>query len=181
VIAAAAVGFPGLVVWDARATLVDLTIAGPIGLVVVLSSVAQLAIYGRLLIVGFSKPSEAVAGGLTERPTWPDAVAPRNIVGLSRAERVFERGGHAIGVALDVCGDPAAIGANRALLAGAIAVLVAALACRCRPAGSGSSRRHRPCRCWRPGPGRGSRGRRRRSHRARRCPAESPGVRVGAG
>ena len=59
-IAAAAVGWPGLVAWEARASLVDLTIAGPIGIIVVVSSVAQLAIYGRLLLVGLSKPSAAV-------------------------------------------------------------------------------------------------------------------------
>jgi formate hydrogenlyase subunit 3/multisubunit Na+/H+ antiporter MnhD subunit len=128
-VAAAAVGFPGLVAWEARASLVDLTIAGPIGIIVVVSSVAQLAIYGRLLIVGLSKPSAAVVAGLSERPTWPDIVEGRHVVGLSRAERAFERGGHAIGGSLDVLwGIPAAIRANRALLAGAIAVLVAALA-----------------------------------------------------
>jgi formate hydrogenlyase subunit 3/multisubunit Na+/H+ antiporter MnhD subunit len=128
-VAAAAVGFPGLVAWEARASLVDLTIAGPIGVIVVVSSVGQLAIYGRLLVVGLSKPSAAVVAGLSERPTWPDIVEGRHVVGLSRAERAFERGGHAIGGSLDVLwGIPAAIRANRALLAGAIAVLVAALA-----------------------------------------------------
>ena len=128
-VAAAAVGFPGLVAWEARASLVDLTIAGPIGIIVVISSVGQLAIYGRLLVVGLSKPSAAVIAGLSERPTWPDIVEGRHVVGLSRAERAFERGGHAIGGSLDVLwGIPAAIRENRALLAGAIAVLVAALA-----------------------------------------------------
>jgi formate hydrogenlyase subunit 3/multisubunit Na+/H+ antiporter MnhD subunit len=128
-VAAAAVGFPGLVAWEARASLVELTIAGPIGIIVVVSSVAQLVIYGRLLVVGLSKPSAAVVAGLSERPTWPDIVEGRRVVGLSRAERAFERGGHAIGGSLDVLwGIPAAIRANRALLAGAIAVLVAALA-----------------------------------------------------
>jgi len=128
-VAAAAVGFPGLVAWEARASLVELTIAGPIGIIVVVSSVAQLAIYGRLLVVGLSKPSAAVVAGLSERPTWPGIVEGRRVVGLSRAERAFERGGHAIGGSLDVLwGIPAAIRANRALLAGAIAVLVAALA-----------------------------------------------------
>ena len=88
-----------------------------------------VAIYGRLLLVGLSKPSAAVVAGLSERPTWPDIVEGRRVVGLSRAERAFERGGHAIGGSLDVLwGIPAAIRANRALLAGAIAVLVCALA-----------------------------------------------------
>ena len=90
---------PGLVAWDARASLVDLTIAGPIGIIVVVSSVAQLAIYGRLLVVGLSKPSAAVVAGLSERPAWPDIVEGRRVVGLSRAERAFERGGHAMDAA----------------------------------------------------------------------------------
>jgi formate hydrogenlyase subunit 3/multisubunit Na+/H+ antiporter MnhD subunit len=129
VIGAAAVGFPGLVAWEARATLVDLTIAGPIGIIVVVSSIAQLAIYARLLIVGLSRPSAIVAGGLTERPRWPDVVAARRPMGLGRTERAFERGGHAIGGALDVLWNvPAVIRANRALLAGALALGVAVLA-----------------------------------------------------
>ncbi|MFL5771195.1 MAG: proton-conducting transporter membrane subunit [Chloroflexota bacterium] len=125
----AAVGWPGLMVWDARARLVGLTIAGPVGIAVILSSVAQLAIYGRLLAVGLSKPSEAVRGAAGPRPTWPAAIARRDVVGLSPAERAFERGGHAVGGAVDVFWSvPAAVRANRALLAGVLAVAVAGLA-----------------------------------------------------
>jgi NADH:ubiquinone oxidoreductase subunit 2 (subunit N) len=128
VIALAAVGWPGLVAWEARATLVDLTIAGPIGLIVILSGVAQVAIYGRLLFVGLSKPSDTVRAGMGERPMWPPAVERRDIVGLSRAERAFERGGHAIGGVLDVLWSiPGAVRANRALLAGVLALAVAGL------------------------------------------------------
>ena len=128
VIGVAAVGWPGLVAWNARADLVRLTIAGPIGIIVMLSAVAQLAIYGRLLSVGVSRPSDLVRAGESERPTWPPAVAHRDIVGLSRAERAFERGGHAIGTALDVLWSiPAAVRANRALLAGILVLAVAGL------------------------------------------------------
>lgn len=127
-VALAAIGWPGLVAWEARASLVDLTIAGPIGLVVILSGVAQIAIYGRLLFVGLSRPSDAVRAGEGERPTWPPAVARREVVGLSRAERAFERGGHAVGGVLDVLWSlPAALRANRALLAGVLALAVAGL------------------------------------------------------
>jgi NADH:ubiquinone oxidoreductase subunit 2 (subunit N) len=127
-IAIAAVGWPGLVAWNARATLVDLTLAGPIGIVVMLAAVAQLAIYGRLLVVGLSRPSEPVRAGLGERPTWPSAVADRDVVGRSRAERMFERGGHVVGTTLDLLWSiPAAIRANRMLLAGVLALAVAGL------------------------------------------------------
>jgi formate hydrogenlyase subunit 3/multisubunit Na+/H+ antiporter MnhD subunit len=129
VIGAAAVGFPELVVWEARSTLVDLTIAGPIGIIVVVSSVAQLAIYLRLLIVGLSRPSAIVAAGLSERPSWPDVVAARPLLGLSGAERAFEWGGNVIASVLDVLWSiPAVIRANRALLAGLLALAVAVLA-----------------------------------------------------
>ena len=128
VIALSAIGWPGLVAWEARESLVDLTIAGPVGLLVILSSVAQAGIYGRLLFVGLSKPSDAVRAGMGERPVWPPALAPRDVVGLSRAERAFERGGHALGGAIDVLWSmPAAFRANQALLAGVLALAVAGL------------------------------------------------------
>jgi NADH:ubiquinone oxidoreductase subunit 2 (subunit N) len=128
VIALAAVGWPGLMAWEARASLVDLTIAGPLGIVVMLSGVAQVAIYGRLLVVGLSRPSDAVRAGQGERPTWPQALAAREVVGLSPAERASERGGHAIGGALDVLWSlPGAFRANQALLAGVLALAVAGL------------------------------------------------------
>jgi multicomponent Na+:H+ antiporter subunit D len=128
VIALAAVGWPGFVAWDARAALVDLTIAGPIGLLVMLSGVAQLAIYGKLLVVGLSGPSEAVLGGAGRRPVWPEALARRDVLGMSPAERAFERGGHAVNGVLDILWSvPAAARMNRALLAGVLALVVAGL------------------------------------------------------
>jgi NADH:ubiquinone oxidoreductase subunit 2 (subunit N) len=150
VVAAAAVGFPGLVGWNARASLVNLTIAGPIGWIVVVSSVAQLVIYGRLLYVGLTRRSAAVTAGLSERPTWPDALAPRQRVGLSRAERAFERGGHAVNSALDVIWSvPAAIRVNRALLAAGLAVVVGLLALTVSAGGFGVVEASRAV----PGPG----------------------------
>ena len=77
------------------------TIAGPIGFVVILSGVAQIAIYGRLLYVGLSRLSDAVRAGEGERLDLAGVVARREVVGLSRAERAFERGGHAVGGVLD--------------------------------------------------------------------------------
>jgi len=116
----------------------------------VLSSVAQLVIYGRLLYVGLTRRSVAVTAGLSERPTWPDALAPRQRVGLSRAERAFERGGHAVNGALDVIWSvPAAIRANRALLAGGLALAVALLALTVAAGGFGVVEASRAV----PGPG----------------------------
>jgi NADH:ubiquinone oxidoreductase subunit 2 (subunit N) len=134
VIAVAAIGipiagWPGYVAWDARVTLVDLTIAGPVGIIVILSGVAQVAIYGRLFFVGLSRPSDAVREGAGERPVWPEAVAWREVVGRSPAERAFERGGHVMNAVLDVLWSvPAAFRANGVLLAGILALAVAGLA-----------------------------------------------------
>jgi formate hydrogenlyase subunit 3/multisubunit Na+/H+ antiporter MnhD subunit len=158
VIAIAAVGWPGMISWDARARLVDLTVSGPVGFLVVLSGVAQLAIYGRLIFVGASRPSDAVRAGLGERPTWPDAVARRDMVGLSRAERAFERGGHAIGTILDVLWSiPAAVRANRALLAAVLALAVAGLSFTVSSGGLGvvEASRAVPGQQSGPGPGEG--------------------------
>jgi NADH:ubiquinone oxidoreductase subunit 2 (subunit N) len=128
-IAAAAVGWPGFVAWEARAKLVQLTIAGPIGVIVVASGLAQVAIYARLLVLGLSRPSEAVRASSGERPTWPAPMPSREVVGRSRTERVFERTGHALNGALDVIWLlPAAVRSNLGLLAGALALALAGLA-----------------------------------------------------
>jgi hypothetical protein len=128
-VALAAIGWPGLAAWNARSSLVDLTLAGPIGVVVILAGVAQVAIYARLVAVGLGRPSEAVRAAEGQRPTWPAAIARRNVAGQSRAERAFERGSHVGGAALDVLWSlPAATRANRGLLAGVLALAVAGLA-----------------------------------------------------
>jgi len=55
-------------------------------------------------------------------------VARRDVLGRSPAERAFERGGHAVNGVLDILwGVPAAARANRALLAGVLALAVAGL------------------------------------------------------
>jgi formate hydrogenlyase subunit 3/multisubunit Na+/H+ antiporter MnhD subunit len=154
VIAVAAIGWPGFVAWDARATLVDLTIAGPIGIVVILSGVAQAAIYGRLLFVGVSRPSDAVRSGDGERPVWPPAVERRDVVGKGPAERAFERGGHVMSAVLDVLWSvPAAIRSNRALLSGALALAVAVLAFTVASGGLGVVEAARAVPGQEPGPG----------------------------
>ena len=158
IIGIAAVGWPGFVSWDARASLVELTIAGPIGYIVILSSIAQLAIYIRLFVVGLSRPSEIVRAGDGGRPKWPVAVTPRDRVGLSRAERMFERGGHVVNGALDVAwAVPAVFRANRGLLVGVLALAMAGLAFTVAAGGLGvvEAARAVPGQQSGPGPGEG--------------------------
>ncbi len=64
-IAVASIGWPGLAVWEARGTLVDLAIDGPLEAVVALGSLASVAYYARLLVVGMRRPSPAVIAGGT--------------------------------------------------------------------------------------------------------------------
>ena len=62
-IAVASIGWPGLAVWEARGTLVDLAIDGPLEAVVALGALASVAYYARLLAVGMGRPSPAVIAG----------------------------------------------------------------------------------------------------------------------
>ena len=52
----AGIGFPGLAVFEARSTLVDLAVGGPLALLVLLGTLAPLAYYGRLLAIGLGRP-----------------------------------------------------------------------------------------------------------------------------
>jgi NADH:ubiquinone oxidoreductase subunit 2 (subunit N) len=79
-IAAASVGWPGLVVWEARGTLVDLAIDGPLEGVVAVGAFAAIAYYVRLLAVGVGRPSAAVIAGA--RP-WPER-PPREAIRAAR-------------------------------------------------------------------------------------------------
>lgn len=61
----AAIGFPGLAAFEARQTLVALAVDGPLGALVLLATLAPVAYYGRLLLVGLAPPdgpSELEAG-----------------------------------------------------------------------------------------------------------------------
>lgn len=55
-IVVAALGFPGLAAFEARGTLVDLAVDGPMAALVLLGTFAPLAYYGRLLSVGLGRP-----------------------------------------------------------------------------------------------------------------------------
>ncbi len=67
----ATIGVPGLLSWDVRSELIDLSLgSGPMGIVVLLGGVASLAYYGRIALAGVSAPSTLVVAG-AERATAP--------------------------------------------------------------------------------------------------------------
>jgi formate hydrogenlyase subunit 3/multisubunit Na+/H+ antiporter MnhD subunit len=125
-IALAAIGWPGLIAWEARATLAELALPGGIAVVVAVAPVAAVAIYARIFWIGIRAPGPAVRVGRSERPGWPTPVPRRPMVGVASVERLLERLAHAFGAALDILwATPAAARMNRMLLS-SIAVLALA-------------------------------------------------------
>jgi hypothetical protein len=74
----AGVGFPGLASFDARSSLVNLALPGPLGTIVLLGTLAPLAYYGRLLAVGLSKPDRVI------QPVddWLPRIMPPDLTGI---------------------------------------------------------------------------------------------------
>ncbi len=103
VIAVAAIAWPGLASWNARATLIELTLDGPFVLLVTLGTLAPIAVYGRLAVLGLGRPAERMGEGFVERPALPtgalgsaatggrDAVrsVATTVVAAGRLNRVF--------------------------------------------------------------------------------------------
>jgi hypothetical protein len=56
VVALASVGFPGLASFDARAALVDMAVVSPVSTVLGIVVLVPLIYYGRLLVIGLSRP-----------------------------------------------------------------------------------------------------------------------------
>jgi proton-conducting membrane transporter len=73
----AAVGFPGMAVFTARATLVDLAVPAPFGALLLGAALAAVLYYGRLLLIGVAPPGDVVLTA-RERPTrrQPEPLAP---------------------------------------------------------------------------------------------------------
>jgi formate hydrogenlyase subunit 3/multisubunit Na+/H+ antiporter MnhD subunit len=125
----AGIGWPGLVAWEARGALVDLTLGQPLALVVMAGVLVQLVVYVRLAVIGVGKPAAAVVAGKSERPRWPLGVPSRPMVGRSGLERAFERGSHVISATLDVLWAlPAAGRTNRVPIAALVVLALAGLA-----------------------------------------------------
>jgi hypothetical protein len=140
VIAVAGIGWPGLLAWDARAALVGLTLPGPIGWLVILGAVAPITIYARLLVIGLGKPTEIVAGGHSEHPTWPAPMPSRPMRGQGRSERALERTTHALSGVLELSWTlPAGVRANRSLIAGVLVLGLAGLSFAVSAGGLGVS------------------------------------------
>jgi NADH-quinone oxidoreductase subunit N len=64
----ASVGLPGLVAFDARRSLVDLALDGPIATLVLIGTLAPLTYYGRLLVIGLGRPAGPVDLATDWRP-----------------------------------------------------------------------------------------------------------------
>ncbi len=84
-IVVASVGFPGLASFDARASLVDLALDGPLATIVLLGTLAPLAYYARLLAIGLSRPDRVLEPIDAWRPrvTPPDLTATRRWLGAT--------------------------------------------------------------------------------------------------
>jgi NADH-quinone oxidoreductase subunit N len=67
----AAVGWPGLLAWDARLAILQSATAGPALLLAYAGSLGTGAAICRLLVVGGGRPSAIVAGSLGELPRLP--------------------------------------------------------------------------------------------------------------
>lgn len=76
----AGVGFPGLAAFDARASLVDQALDGPLATIVGIATLAPLVYYGRLLAVGLSRPDRI----MEPVDAWRPQITPPDLTGLDR-------------------------------------------------------------------------------------------------
>lgn len=74
----AGVGFPGLVSFDARRSIVELALDGPLATIVLLGTLAPLAYYGRLLSIGLAKPDRV----LEPVDAWRPRVTPLDLTAV---------------------------------------------------------------------------------------------------
>jgi formate hydrogenlyase subunit 3/multisubunit Na+/H+ antiporter MnhD subunit len=129
VIAVAAVGWPGLVAWQARSALAHLALPDVLAILVSAAPLAATAIYGRILWIGLQPAGSAVDAGRGERPAWPTSWPRRPRVGVSGIERLLERISHGFAATLDVLWAlPAAARLNRMPLASVAVLALAGLA-----------------------------------------------------
>ena len=64
----ATVGFPGLVTYEARTSLIRLSLEGALETVIGIATLAPLLYYGRLLVIGLSRPDSVVRSAQAWRP-----------------------------------------------------------------------------------------------------------------
>jgi hypothetical protein len=129
VIAVAAIGWPDLIVWQARSALAHLSLPDALAGLVLAAPVASALIYARILWIGLRPAGSAVREGRGERPGWPSPWPRRPMVGLGRTERLLERSAHAFGGLLDILWTlPGAARLNRMPLASLAVLALAGLA-----------------------------------------------------
>lgn len=71
VVAAASIGWPGFVAWEARSSIAGLALPGPVAALIALAPLGLLAVYGRILLVGTRPPGPMVRAGTGDRPRRP--------------------------------------------------------------------------------------------------------------
>ncbi|OGO52312.1 MAG: hypothetical protein A2Z32_11895 [Chloroflexi bacterium RBG_16_69_14] len=76
----ASVGVPAMASFDARTSLVDLVLEGPLATLVLLGTLAPLAYYGRLLAIGLSRPDRV----LEPVDAWRPRVTAPDLTGVRR-------------------------------------------------------------------------------------------------
>jgi len=79
VIAVAGVGFPGLAAYDARTSLVDLALDPPFSTIVLIATLAPIAYYARLFVIGVAPPDHILETPVGWYPRFerPAAMGPR--------------------------------------------------------------------------------------------------------
>lgn len=128
-IALAAVGWPGQVAWQARASLAGLAVPEFVAALLTIAPLAGLAVYGRILLIGLRPAGAAVRDGRGDRPAWPAPLPRRPMVGAGGVERGLERASHVAGGLLDILWAlPAAARLNRMPIASAAVLVLAGLA-----------------------------------------------------
>jgi hypothetical protein len=101
----ASIGFPGLVAFDARRSIVDLALDAPLSSLVLLATLGPLGYYGRLARIGLARPDRIV----DPRGNWMPRLSRPGSTGL----------GHWVAEGWDV---------NRAFTTAAVAVVLGLLA-----------------------------------------------------
>lgn len=76
----ASVGFPGLIAFDARTSIVELALDDPLATLVLIGTVAPLAYYGRLLWIGLARPDRI----LEPIDAWRPRLSPPDVTALRR-------------------------------------------------------------------------------------------------
>ena len=70
VVAITTIGWPGLVMFDARGDIVEAATGGPLTPIVLIGTLAHIGYFGRIVAAGLGRRTSTVAAGADSRPTW---------------------------------------------------------------------------------------------------------------